>query len=31
MTTFESIPPLLLAAALVYAGCAYIWIENKNK
>ena len=31
MITFEDIFPLLLAAALVYAGCAYIWIENKKR
>ena len=31
MTTFETIFPLLIAFALGYAGCAYIWNENKKR
>ena len=31
MITFEIVFPLLLVAAMIYAGCAYIWIENKKR
>ena len=30
MITFENIFPIIIVAAMIYAGCAYIWIENKK-